>query len=109
MIRAPCAVSRETQSTKIKMNKKLKTLGIALVMALQAIVVPVLADFLPVRAYGTDTVAGYASALRTSLINPGQNIVFVVEKLSEFVKRSKLASVEFVYCPKDAPKPNFEK
>jgi len=62
------------------MNTKIKTLGIALIMALQAIIVPVMADFLPVRAYGTDTIAGYASALRTSLINPGQNVVFVVEK-----------------------------
>ena len=62
------------------MNTRIKALAVALIVALQAVVVPVMADFLPVRAYGTDTVAGYASALRTSLINPGQNVVFVVEK-----------------------------
>jgi hypothetical protein len=63
------------------MKLKSKIFGIALITALQAIIIPVvMADFLPVRAYGTDTVAGYAAALRTSLITPGQNIVFVVEK-----------------------------
>ncbi len=62
------------------MNTKIKSLAVALLIALQAVVVPVMADFLPVRAYGTDTIAGYASALRTSMINPGQNVVFVVEK-----------------------------
>lgn len=64
------------------MNKtKIKTFGVALIIAFQALITPVAsANFLPVQAYGNDTVAGYASALRTSLINPGQNVVFVVEK-----------------------------
>ena len=62
------------------MKTKIKTLLVALILGLQTAVTPVIADFLPVRAYGTDTVAGYASALRTSLINPAQNVVFVVEK-----------------------------
>lgn len=38
------------------------------------------ADFLPVQVYANDTVAGYPSALRTSLINPYQDVRFVVEK-----------------------------
>jgi len=65
----------------MKTNTKILTLAIALVTAFQSVLMPiVLADFLPVRAYGADTVAGYASKLRTSLVNPGQNVVFVVEK-----------------------------
>jgi Fibronectin type III domain/Bacterial Ig-like domain (group 1) len=35
---------------------------------------------LAVQAYATDTVAGYPSALRTSLIDPNQDVRFVVEK-----------------------------
>jgi len=35
---------------------------------------------LAVQAYATDTVAGYPSALRTSLISPNQDVRFVVEK-----------------------------
>lgn len=63
------------------MKNKIKTLITALALSFQAFVMPfVSADFLNVRAYGTDTVAGYAAMLETSLINPGQNVVFVVEK-----------------------------
>lgn len=38
------------------------------------------ADYLAVQAYATDTVAGYPSALRTSIITPNQDVRFVVEK-----------------------------
>jgi len=63
------------------MNTKTKSIIVALITAFQIAIVPVAsAGFLPVRAYGTDTVAGYPSMLKTSLINPGQNVVFVVEK-----------------------------
>ncbi len=63
------------------MKTKIKASIVALVMGLQALIVPIAsADYLPVRAYGNDTVAGYASGLKTSLINPAQNVVFVVEK-----------------------------
>ncbi len=40
----------------------------------------VAADFLPVQVFPTNTVAGYPSALRTSLISPNQDVRFVVEK-----------------------------
>lgn len=47
----------------------------------QTLIMPIVAaDYLPVRAYGADTVAGYASMLKTSLVNPAQDLVFVVEK-----------------------------
>ena len=60
---------------------KIKASIVALIIGLQALIVPIAsADYLPVRAYGNDTVAGYASGLKTSLINPAQNVVFVVEK-----------------------------
>ncbi len=60
---------------------KIQIAAASLVIALQSVLAPIaLADFLPVRAYGADTVAGYASKLRTSLINPGQEVIFVVEK-----------------------------
>jgi len=38
------------------------------------------ADFLPIQVYVIDTVAGYPAALRTSLVNPYQDVRFVVEK-----------------------------
>ena len=37
-------------------------------------------DYLPVQVYATDTVAGYPAALRTSLVNPSQDVRFIVEK-----------------------------
>ena len=63
------------------LKTKTKSLLITLIIGLQIALVPTAwADFLPVRAYATDTVAGYASMLKTSLINPGQKVIFVVEK-----------------------------
>jgi len=63
------------------MNTKIKAFIITFALVVQAALMPtVLADFLSVRAYGADSVAGYASRLRTSLVNPGQEVVFVVEK-----------------------------
>jgi len=59
--------------TKIKILSAL-LLGLALIIPLA------FADYLPVAVYATDTVAGYPSALRTSLINPNQDVRFVVEK-----------------------------
>ncbi|MBU0727596.1 hypothetical protein KKA95_02830 [Patescibacteria group bacterium] len=60
---------------------KIKSLVASLMLIAQAVIMPIaVADFLPVRAYGADTVAGYASLLRTSLVNPAQDMVFVVEK-----------------------------
>jgi hypothetical protein len=62
------------------LNTKIQTALIALVLVFQAFVPAAAADFLPVRAYGTDTVAGYASKLKTSMLTPGRELVFVVEK-----------------------------
>ena len=62
-------------------SKKLKVFAVALMAILQVAVMPsVYADFLPVQVYATDTVAGYPAALRTSLIDPYQDVRFVVEK-----------------------------
>ena len=67
---------------------KTKSILVALITALQIAIVPITAaDFLPVRAYGSDTIAGYPSMLKTSLVNPGQNVVFVVEKPDTSVAR----------------------
>ncbi len=49
-------------------------------IALAIFMPTVSADFLPVQVYATDTVAGYPSALRTSLVDPYQDVRFVVEK-----------------------------
>jgi len=63
------------------MNTKIKASLIAFALAFQSVLTPVaFADFLSIRAYGSDSVAGYASRLRTSLVNPGQDVIFVVEK-----------------------------
>jgi hypothetical protein len=63
------------------MNTKTKSVIIALITAFQVSVIPLaVADLLPVRAYGDDTIAGYSSKLTSSLLTPGQNVVFVVEK-----------------------------
>ena len=62
-------------------SKKLKVFAVALMAVLQVAVIPsAYADFLPVRVYATDTVAGYPAGLRTSLIDPFQDVRFVVEK-----------------------------
>jgi len=39
-----------------------------------------MAATLNIRAYGTDTVAGYPSLLKTSMLAPNKKVVFVVEK-----------------------------
>ncbi|MBU0578212.1 Ig-like domain-containing protein [Patescibacteria group bacterium] len=63
------------------MKLKIKTLAVVLLLALQSVIVPAaMAGFLPVAAYGTDTIAGYAAKLSTSLITPGRSVRFVVEK-----------------------------
>ncbi len=53
---------------------------VAILIAFVLFAPSVLADFLPVQVYATDTVAGYPASLRTSLIEPNKNIRFVVEK-----------------------------
>ncbi|MFH1012181.1 MAG: Ig-like domain-containing protein [Candidatus Peregrinibacteria bacterium] len=70
------------------MTKKTFGFGVALAMVLQVLFMPVvLADPLPVRVYANDTVAGYATSLKSSLVNPGQNVVFVVEGPNGAVNR----------------------
>ena len=59
---------------------KIKSLTLALAIAAQVAIPSAMAGFLNVRAYGTDTVAGYASLLKSSLLSPEKEIVFVVEK-----------------------------
>lgn len=59
---------------------KIKYLILAGVVALQAIVPSTFAEYLSARAYATDTVAGYASMLKSSMLSPGKEINFVVEK-----------------------------
>ncbi len=59
---------------------KIKSIALALAIALQAFAPVAFASFLNVRAYGTDTVAGYASMLKSSMLSPNKDIVFVVEK-----------------------------
>lgn len=48
-------------------------------LAFQAFMPFAMAGTLPVRAYAGDTVAGYPTALRTSILSPDQEVVFVVE------------------------------
>jgi len=62
------------------LKTKIKSITLALAIALQAFAPVAFAGFLNVRAYGTDTVAGYASMLKSSLLSPEKEIVFVVEK-----------------------------
>lgn len=59
---------------------KIKYIVLAGAIALQAVIPSSLADYLSVRAYATDTVAGYASMLKSSMLSPGKEINFVVEK-----------------------------
>lgn len=62
------------------LKTKIKSIALALAIAVQVVVPSAFAGFLNVRAYGTDTVAGYASMLKSSLLSPEKEIVFVVEK-----------------------------
>ncbi|MDH5597131.1 MAG: Ig-like domain-containing protein, partial [Candidatus Peregrinibacteria bacterium] len=66
---------------------KIKSLILALSIAAQAFAPAALAGYLNVRAYANDTVAGYASLLRSSVLTPGKDIVFVVEKPDTSVVR----------------------
>jgi len=62
------------------LKTKIKSAFIALAIAFQAFAPVALADFLNVRAYSTDTVAGYAALLRSSVLTPEKDVIFVVEK-----------------------------
>ena len=62
------------------LKTKIKSVLLAIAIASQIFVPVAFAGFLNVRAYGTDTVAGYASMLKSSMLSPGKDIVFVVEK-----------------------------
>ena len=53
---------------------------VATLIALALLAPSAIADFLPVQVYATDTVAGYPSSLRTSLIDPSKDVRFVIEK-----------------------------
>lgn len=59
---------------------KIKAIALAIAIASQLFVPTALAGFLNARAYATDTVAGYASMLKSSMLSPAKEIVFVVEK-----------------------------
>ncbi|MBN2306972.1 fibronectin type III domain-containing protein [Candidatus Peregrinibacteria bacterium] len=69
------------------LKTKIKYILLAFLIALQALTPTAFAGFLNVRAYGTDTVAGYASLLKSSLLSPEKEIVFVVEKPDSSVVR----------------------
>lgn len=58
---------------------KIKSFVVTLI-ALAILAPSAIADFLPVQVYAIDTVAGYPSSLRTSLIDPNKDVRFVVEK-----------------------------
>ena len=62
------------------MKSKILKSTVATLVSFALFIPAVLADFLPVQVYATDTVAGYPSAFRTSLIDPNQDVKFVVEK-----------------------------
>lgn len=59
---------------------KLQSLLLALVLVLQSFIPSAFAGFLNARAYGADTVAGYASLLKSSVLGSDKDIIFVVEK-----------------------------
>lgn len=60
---------------------KIKILLFAFLIASQILVTPVtLAATLNIRAYGSHTVAGFPSLLKTSMLAPGKKVVFVVQK-----------------------------
>lgn len=62
------------------LKTKIKSVALAFAIAMQVFVPSAFAGFLNVRAYGNDTVAGYASLLKSSMLSPEKDIVFVVEK-----------------------------
>jgi len=79
------------------LKRSIQSIALALLFALQALIPTALAGFLNVRAYGSDTVAGYASMLKSSTLSPGRDIVFVVEKPDTSVVRiPALADLEGV-------------
>ncbi len=59
---------------------KIKSFLLASFIGLQLLTPNVFASFLNASAYGTDTVAGYASLLKSSVLTANKNITFVVEK-----------------------------
>lgn len=63
-------------------SKRFSITLVALIAIFQSVSAPVALALEPlsVQAYATDTVAGYPSSLRTSLISPNQDVRFVVEK-----------------------------
>lgn len=67
---------------EIMFKQKLKILALALLLTAQqiAFVPAASAATLNARAYGNNTIAGYPSLLKTSLLKPGKKVVFVVEK-----------------------------
>ena len=62
------------------MNTKIKKLIIATFGLLILMPGVFASDYLPVAVYTVDTVAGYPARFKTSLINPNQDVRFVVEK-----------------------------
>lgn len=60
-------------------KNKIKNITLALVLLMQ-VVPQAFAGFINIQAYGADTVAGYASLLKSSLIEPAKEVTFVVEK-----------------------------
>ncbi|MBU0706081.1 Ig-like domain-containing protein [Patescibacteria group bacterium] len=69
------------------LKTKIKSIALAFAITLQVLVPAAFADFLNVRAYGTDTVAGYASMLKSSMLSPNKEIIFVVEKPDSSIVR----------------------
>lgn len=63
------------------LKSKIKILLFTLLLTLQGLAIPTTeAATLNVKAYGTGTLAGYPSLLRSSMITPSQKVIFVVEK-----------------------------
>lgn len=62
-------------------KKKMNTKKLIISIILSAIFIsPAFADYSSLQAYATDAVAGYPALLRTSSINPNQDVRFIVEK-----------------------------
>ena len=59
---------------------KIQSILLAVAIAVQALTPAAFADYLSARAYAMDTVAGYASLLKTSMLTPAKDVVFVVER-----------------------------
>ncbi len=72
----------KTRTQNLKIMLKTKILKFLTGLAALALLTPLAmaADYLPVQVFPTNTTAGYPSALRTSLIQPNQDVRFVVEK-----------------------------